>query len=124
MPSYVAPNQDLVGYVRFSWELRMRYHFKNESRPKSVAKSVRTELVKLGFKPTHSDSLLLTARLYHYRNWGDLVSQLGKHSRSQDDQEAGEAVANARFDHHCAVLVEYGLAKEAAPAVVRKVGPT
>lgn len=102
----------------------MRHHFKNDSRPKSVAKSIRAELLNLGFKLSHSDSLLLVAKLYHYRNWGDLVAHLGKHPPSLDDQEAGNALTGARFTHHVGVLVDYGLDREVAMTVVQKIGPT
>lgn len=113
-----------MGYVRSSWELRMRHYFKNDSRPKSVARAIGTELAKYGHGISHSDSLRLSARFYHYRNWSDLLANLGKHPPSQDDREAGETVAEARFTHHVRTLVDYGIDSEIAAAVVRKIGPT
>lgn len=102
----------------------MRHYFKSDSRPKSVAKSIRAELLKLGFGLSHSDSLLLSAKIYDYRNWADLAANLGKHPPSQDDRDAGDAIKAARLAHHVAVLVDYGLDRQAATAVVEKIGPT
>ncbi|MBY3150882.1 hypothetical protein HFO56_00370 [Rhizobium laguerreae] len=102
----------------------MRHYFTSNSRAKSVAKALRAEMAKVGFALSHSDSLLLSAKLYGYRNWGDLGVHLGNNPPSLDDREAGEAATEDRFVHHVGVLVDYGLEREAAVAVIRKIGPT
>ncbi|NTF17162.1 hypothetical protein G6L37_01795 [Agrobacterium rubi] len=102
----------------------MRHFFNNNSRPKSVAKALRAEMARHGFTLTHSDSLLLSAKFYHYRNWADLLANLGRQNPSHDDGLAGSAVASTRFDHHVAVLSEHGVDTKIATDIVRKIGPT
>lgn len=102
----------------------MRHFFSNDSRPKSVAKSLRSEMARHGVKLSHSDALLLTGRLYGYRNWSDLLANLGRNQKSPDDMEAGEATALARFNHHIEVLAAHGLDINIAADIIRKIGPT
>jgi hypothetical protein len=100
----------------------MRF-FTNEKRVKRDAKRLRKSLGRHGYELKHVECLDLMARLHGFSRFTEWKSTVCDGPLSLFDEDADDAVVEARFQHQERVMAEAGYA-DVAGAVLDEVNPT
>lgn len=101
------------------------FRFSSSERPTRIAKALTRAFEASGHPFPHSKIREATAVMFGYRNWNDLLGQVGKHSLTALDQDVSSAEADARRVRYIASLkTSLGAPAAAIAAVVDQVGPS
>lgn len=102
-----------------------RIQFLSAERPSRISKALARALADAGHHIPYMTVREAVAEMYGYRNWNDLLAQVGKQAPSPYDQDLDSLEAEARRSIFVARLADLlSLPREVAALVVDQVGPT
>ncbi len=96
----------------------MRFHVRSTDLPKAMSKRLKRRLPEMGYEIRKCAADQLLARMYGYRNWNDLLGNIGARRPDLYDQLVDPRTVAARRAHHIAVLVDWGCKPDDAAVLV------
>lgn len=101
----------------------MRIHFSNTTRPKLVARALRKALTARGRPAKIMECQEITANLFGYPSWSDLIKLHANRAPSLDDAEA-PSQRNLRRQEYLLVLQKRGIDPEMCGGILDEIKPT
>lgn len=101
----------------------MQYALANDARARSVAKDLARLAKERGVKLPLTSAQNVTARLFGYSDWQDLLANVGQ-GRGPEDHELPEVAAMERWADQIEVLVNAGFKGDSVASVLDALRPT
>jgi hypothetical protein len=102
----------------------MRIQFDADTRPRKIGKLLKRAMDRLGYEFQLKQAYLFTAQMYGYRDWIDLLHNLGAAPPTAFDAEVTPEIATARQAQYVEALVENGVRPSDAERIIDEIGPT
>ncbi len=102
----------------------MRFHVQSIDRPNDVSEALRGRLTDLGYRIGKRGADHLVARIYGYRDWKDMLANLGVCQPDLFDDVTDPLIVASRRAFHVAALVKWGVKPDHAAGLVDEIGPT
>jgi hypothetical protein len=102
----------------------MRIQFDVDTRPRRIGRLMKRALDQLGYEFQLKHTYHFTARMYGYRDWIDLLHNLGAAPPTAFDADIDPETAAARRTQYIAALIEAGVRPDDAGQIIDEIGPT